>query len=274
MNPKLHFFESEPTIIDENQSFSGSFGAETQFVGSNESTLAKIKYHLKKRHTFGKMNMVIMNTKGDTVSELTPGKSKGINIVKWNYSMKQPKVAKGKTFSFGGFTAPTLPAGSYTAIITKGKDSFEHSFDLIYDPKSTIAMSDRKLKQEKVMELYNMIEALAYDVYCVDEYLAYAQREKNSKLSGKLNALKETMVITTGDNYVGAAEPQLRENMTSLFQRIENNYGAPTPNEIDNLQKIGERNIRVQEELNNLKKKYKLVKRVEMKTVEQFLKSN
>lgn len=274
LQEKLHFFESEPTIIDESQSFSGSFGAETQFVGSNESTLAKIKYHLKKRHTFGKMNMVIMNTKGDTVSELTPGKSKGINIVKWNYSMKQPKVAKGKTFSFGGFTAPMLPAGSYTAIITKGKDSFEHSFDLIYDPKSTIAMSDRKLKQETVMELYNMIEALAYDVYCVDEYLAYAQREKNSKLSGKLNALKETMVITTGDNYVGAAEPQLRENMTRLFQRIENNYGAPTQNEMDNLQKIEERNIRVQGDLNNLKKKYKLVKRVEVKTVEQFLKSN
>ena len=100
MQKRLHFFNVKPTIIDEEASFSGSFGAETQFVGYNETTAAQIKYHLKKRHTFGKMSMLILNAKGDTISELGPGKSKGINIVNWNYSMKQPKVAKGKTFSF------------------------------------------------------------------------------------------------------------------------------------------------------------------------------
>ena len=74
----LHFFESKPTVIKETQNFSGNFGNETQFVGGNKSSQAQIKYHLKKRHTFGKMTMAIVNSEGDTLSELTPGKSKGI----------------------------------------------------------------------------------------------------------------------------------------------------------------------------------------------------
>ena len=272
MQKKLHFFNIKPTVIDEEASFSGSFGAETQFVGYNETTAAQIKYHLKKRHTFGKMSMLILDAKGDTISELGPGKSKGINIVNWNYSMKQPKVAKGKTFSFGGFTTPTLPAGEYTVRITKGKDVFEHPLVLVYDPKSIISSSDRKSKKEAVMSMYNMIESLAYDVYCVDAYLTYANENKSKKLISKLNALKGTMVITSGDNYVGASEPQLREKMTNLFQRVENNPGAPTPNELENLSQIQARYSATKASLSSLEKKYKLGKKTVVKSKDQYLK--
>ena len=272
LQKKLHFFNVKPTVIDEESSFSGSFGAETQFVGYNETTAAQIKYHLKKRHTFGKMSMVILNAKGDTISELGPGKTKGINIVNWNYTMKQPKVAKGKTFSFGGFTTPTLPAGEYTIRITKGKDVFEHPLVLVYDPKSIISSSDRKSKQEAVMGMYNMIESLAYDVYCVDAYLQFAIDNKSKKLISKLDALKETMVITSGDNYVGASEPQLREKMTNLFQRVESNPGAPTTNELESWLQIKKRYNTTREALSKIEKKYKLGKRLSLKTKEQFLK--
>ena len=272
MQKKLHFFNTKPTIIDEEASFSGSFGAETQFVGYNETTAAQIKYHLKKRHTFGKMSMLILDEKGDTISELGPGKSKGINIVNWNYNMKQPKVAKGKTFSFGGFTTPTLPAGEYTVRITKGKDVFEQPLVLAYNPKSIISTSDRKSKKEAVMSMYNMIESLAYDVYCVDAYLTYANENKSKKLISKLDALKGTMVITSGDNYVGAAEPQLREKMTNLFQRVENNPGAPTPNELENLSQIQARYSATRASLSSLEKKYKLGKKTVVKSKEQYLK--
>jgi hypothetical protein len=272
LQKKLHFFNVKPTVIDEESSFSGSFGAETQFVGYNETTAAQIKYHLKKRHTFGKMSMVILNAKGDTISELGPGKTKGINIVNWNYTMKQPKVAKGKTFSFGGFTTPTLPAGEYTIRITKGKDVFEHPLVLVYNPKSIISSSDRKSKQEAVMGMYNMIESLAYDVYCVDAYLQFAIDNKSKKLISKLDALKETMVITSGDNYVGASEPQLREKMTNLFQRVESNPGAPTTNELESWLQIKKRYNTTREALSKIEKKYKLGKRLTLKTKEQFLK--
>ena len=74
-----------------------SFGRETQFFGPNSNLNAQIKYLLPKRHTFGKMTMEIFDENGKSVINLSPGKSKGMNFVSWNYRMKQPKVAKGKT---------------------------------------------------------------------------------------------------------------------------------------------------------------------------------
>ena len=119
MSKPLYFFESSPTQIKDTDSFSGGFGNETQFVGGNSSSQVQLKYYLSKRHTFGKMIMYILDSKGDTITNLTPGKSKGINIVQWSYSRKQPKVAKGKTFSFGGFTTPKMSAGTYRALLVK-----------------------------------------------------------------------------------------------------------------------------------------------------------
>jgi photosystem II stability/assembly factor-like uncharacterized protein len=53
----VHFFSNRPFIMKEDSGFAGSFGAETQFVGANTSSAARIVYYLKKRHTFGKMSM-------------------------------------------------------------------------------------------------------------------------------------------------------------------------------------------------------------------------
>ena len=109
-------------------------------------------------------------------------------------------------------------------------------------------------------------------MYCLDAYLSYANDNKSKKLTSKLDALKQTMVITSGDNYVGSSEPQLREKMTNLFQRIENNPGAPTPNELENLSQIKKRYTETKTILSSLEKKYKLGKRVVVKSKEQYLK--
>ena len=102
---KLYFFEPKGLVMrDKSSGFPESFGTETQFVGENPTRIAQFKYLLPKRHTFGKMTMEIQDLKGNKVATLNPKKSKGINIVSWNYTMRQPKVAKGKTLAFGGFT--------------------------------------------------------------------------------------------------------------------------------------------------------------------------
>ncbi len=271
MAKKLHFFDSKPTVINEKSSFSGSFGNETQFVGRNETTNAQIKYYLSKRHTFGKMTMEIQDMEGNTIVELGPGKSKGINIVNWSYTRKQPKVAKGKTFSFGGFTSPKVPAGTYKAVIKKGKDTFEDTFDLVYDDSSSLTETDRTLKNETVMKLYDMTQELAYIVYELDEMIVKAEAAKDIKTVKKLNDLKETLVITTGDNYVGSAEPQLREKMTDLFSKLANSYDKPTKAELENLTVINNRFNTAKTDFEKLKKKYKHTEAMTIKTYDAFL---
>ncbi len=269
----VHFFDTPNTIISETGGFSGNFGGETQFVGPNKSKDVQIKYYLKKRHTFGKMKMEIQDMDGNLIAELGPGKSKGINIVDWNYTRKQPKVAKGKTFSFGGFTSPQVPAGTYKAVMTKGKETFEHTFDVVYDPKSPLSATDRELKNSTTMQLYDMTQELAYLVYEVDEILTHAEAKGDSKTVSKLNSLKETLVITTGDNYVGSAEPQLREKMADLYSKLASSYDKPSSSELENLKVISTRFVDAKESFAKLKSKYLKKQPLEMKSFEVFLES-
>lgn len=274
MDKTLHFFKSKPTVINEETSFSGNFGTETQFVGQNATKNAQIKYYLKKRHTFGKMTLEIQDMEGNKIIEIGPGKSKGINIVNWGGMLKQPKIAKGKTFSFGGFTSPKVPAGTYKAVLTKGKETYEHSFDLVYDQRSPLAPDERIFKNETTMKMYNMTQELAYVVYELDEMIAKATVDKNSKMVAKLNTLKETLVVTTGDNYVGAAEPQLREKMADLYSKLADNYDKPSSAEMENLMVISERFETAKADFAKLKKKFKTKERMVLMTFDEFLESN
>ena len=268
----VHFFESKPTIIFEEGSFAGSFGTETQFRGPNPSRAAQIKYYLKKRHTFGKMTMEVQDMNGKTISELGPGKSKGINIVDWNYNIKQPKVAKGKTFSFGGFTAPKVEAGTYKVVMTKGKDTYEHNIEVIYDPKSPLTKEERAFKHQITMKMYDMTQDLAYMVYELDAILEKAEELKNKKLISNLNGLKETLVITTGDNYVGAAEPQLREKMADLYSKIASSYDKPSNAELESLSLIEERFEKAKKDYDKIKKKAKFFGDLKLETFDEFIK--
>mgnify|MGYP003646261477 CR=1 FL=1 len=268
LTEKLHFFKSKPTVMVDQSGFAGSFGSETEFVGANPSKAVQIKYLLPKRHTFGKMALEIQDMDGKKIATIGPGKSKGINIVKWNYSIKQPKVAKGKTFSFGGFTSPRVKAGNYKAVITKGKESFEHVFEVVYDEHSELSDQERELKYNTTMKMYDMSQDLAYMVYELDAILENSK--DNKKLSAALNNLKETLVITTGDNYVSSAEPQLREKMTNLYSKISSSYDKPTSTELDNLDLIEARFTKAKGDFEKLKKKIKLDD-LNLKSFEDFV---
>jgi len=270
LKSKLHFFSSKPMKLSDESGFAGSFGAETQFVGENANRSPQIKYLLPKRHTFGKMSMEIKNSKGEVVSKLSPGKSKGINIVNWSGNIKQPKVAKGKTLAFGGFATPRVEAGSYTAVITKGRDVYEHTFEIVYDERSGLTSADRKMKHDIMSKMYKMTEELAYMVYQIDAFIEAP--ETKSKLKSKLNELKKTLVITTGDNYVGSAEPELREKLADLFSKIVRSYDKPSNSELEFLSIVENRYSKAKEDFNKISKKIKSKEEIKLKTFEEFTK--
>jgi hypothetical protein len=269
MDKTLHFFESRPTVMNDKGNFGGST-VSPEFVGSNRSTEAQIKYFLKNRHTFGKMSMEIQDMEGNKIVDIEPGKAKGINVVGWRYTRKMPKVAKGKTFSFGGFTAPRVPAGTYKAVITKGKDTFEHTFELVYEDNG-IPVEAREANTRTTMELYDMTQQLAYLVYQVDAYLEQAEKAGDTRELKKLSALKETLVVTTGDNYVGLAEPQLREKMADLYSKVAGSYDAPSAADMDNLMLIRDRFARARADFEVLKPKVKGGDTLTLASFEEFL---
>lgn len=244
LNEDLVFFETGPTVLWEESSFGGTAN-ETEFVGANPSRDVQIVYYLSKRHTFGKMTMEILDASGNVVADLAPGKQKGINIVKWSGNMKAPKTATGKTFTFGGMTSPRVEAGSYMVRITKGSQVYESMITLEYDPNSSYSLADRDQQVVTTMELYNMTEDLAYMVHQLDELTAFIAKDGlDDKKSGKIkdkaldaiSDLKGDLVITTGDNYVGQAENELREDIADLYSTVASYYGRPSAAQLSALE--------------------------------------
>jgi photosystem II stability/assembly factor-like uncharacterized protein len=242
---KLFFLPTKTFYMSDESSF-GNTSTETQFVGANPSENAKIIYFLKKRHTFGKMTLEIQDMNGKKVTTIGAGKKKGLNIVEWNFSMIAPKIAKGKTFDFGGFVSPRVPAGTYKAIVKKGKEKFETTIDVQYPKNSVYTLEERKIQQQTTAQLYQLTEDLAYFVYQIDAILENIESNYEDKtiyksalkLKDALNSLKKSLVITTGDNYVGSADPQLREKISDLFGTVAGYFGKPGQNHFDNLNSL------------------------------------
>ncbi len=240
----VHFFDTSPFIMHEKSAFYTGGNDRTSFVGSNPRHDAKIAYYLKKRHLFGKMNLTVFDMNDKEIVKLTPLKSKGLNIVYWNYRMKAPKVAKGKTFVFNSLTAPRVKAGRYKLVLTKGKKRYEKEIEVKYDPRSNYSKEDRSIQYEKTMKLYDMQQELAFLVYEIDayrDYYAALPQEKKAPLQvleQKMKELHDRLVVTKGDNYVGQAEPQLREKLSKLYGDIANYFGRPTGEQLNNLNKL------------------------------------
>ncbi|PIQ17777.1 MAG: hypothetical protein COW66_10100 [Flavobacteriaceae bacterium CG18_big_fil_WC_8_21_14_2_50_34_36] len=274
MNKEVHFFSSKPMVMPEEGGFSEYFGTETQFVGQNPSTNARIVYYLNKRHTFGKMEMEVQDLQGNTIAKLNPGKSKGLNIVDWTFTSRGPKIAEAKTISFGGFAAPRVPAGKYNVVMTKGKDTFIQPIELIYDPNSLVTDEGRKERNNMVKILFDMNENLAYTVYKMNISIKRAEdlllEDANAKkvaqpVINDLNTLLKTMVVTTGDNYVASAEPELREKLADLYSSVTNNYDRPTGAQMANYEAI-------KEKYDSALTSYKAIHKKQVSKLEDYLK--
>ncbi|TDE30578.1 hypothetical protein E0I61_06195 [Flavobacterium ranwuense] len=264
LNKDLHFFDLKPAVIEEQSSF-GTTATELEFVGNNPSSSAQIIYYLKKRHTLGKMDLEIQDENGNKITTLTPGKQKGINVVNWNYNMKNPKIAAGKTLSYYGFTAPRVAEGNYKAVLTKGKETYAYMLKVVNDPKSSISATDRQKERKITRVLFNMNEELAYTVYEIDqtnslltELMAKdkAYTKEATKIKTAFDNLKAKLVVTTGDNYVGAAEPQLREKLGELYSNIASSFTAPSPSQLENMEAIKQRFDNSINEFKTLKSKH------------------
>lgn len=273
LSEDVYFFKNQPFVMVEDSGFSGSFGAETQFVGQNKSNAARIVYYLKKRHTFGKMSMVVQDMNGNKITSLTPQKSKGINVISWSFNKNIPKMAQGKTMSYGGFTSPRVSAGQYKIVLTQGKKTYEHIIDVEYDKNSITTLEERKEQEALTETLFNMVEDLAYMVYEINGTMDKAQEviendpkgmKKAQQTYDALNALLKELVVTTGDNYVASAEPELREKMGDLYSNIATTYDKVSGSNKDSFELISE-------EFETAKSKYQTIQDKEVKKFYSYL---
>jgi Skp family chaperone for outer membrane proteins len=168
---------------------------------------------------------------------------------------------------------PYVKAGNYLVKITKGNETFEKQIEVIYDSTSSITSSERAQQQQTTREIFDMIQDLAYLVYQIDQWDAIATeyKTKHTKADKNLDALRmdltamrNTLVVTTGDNYVGAAEDELREKLNEIFANVSSYFGAPSTSELANIKALSN-------ELNNAKKQFGVIQEKRIKALKSLL---
>jgi hypothetical protein len=130
---------------------------------------------------------------------------------------------------------------------------------------------------------------LAYMVYQTDEMIKVAEelsskvpssKKSNVKIISELNTLKNSMVVTTGDNYVGTVEKQLREKLGAIYSSVAGQYDAPSPSQKANIENVMDLFTTSKTKFESLKSSY-LTKLIEtaskngvifkLKTMDEFL---
>jgi Skp family chaperone for outer membrane proteins len=110
-------------------------------------------------------------------------------------------------------------------------------------------------------------------VYQIDQWDAIATeyKTKHTKADKNLDALRmdltamrNTLVVTTGDNYVGAAEDELREKLNEIFANVSSYFGAPSTSELANIKALSN-------ELNNAKKQFGVIQEKRIKALKSLL---
>src|SRR5690606_23001357 len=194
----------------------------------------------------------------------------------WNFMTAAPKIAQAKTLAFSGFTAPRISAGKYKVVLTKGKETFSHDIEIKYDEKSLTTLEQRKEQEALNQKLYNMVEDLAYMVYEINKAQIQATevienhpkgKKDAEKLLDALEGLRKDLVITTGDNYVASAEPELREKMADLYSNVATNFNKVSGASQANFELIAE-------DFSKEKKRYDEIMAKEGKKFNSFLEKN
>jgi hypothetical protein len=161
-------------------------------------------------------------------------------------------------------------------VLTKGKDTYEHTIELNYDDTALTTMAERKEQEQLTRTLFDMVEELAYMVYTIGETQEKAKevmenhpkgQKTAEKLYNALEALRADLVVTTGDNYVASAEPELRERMGELYSNVAGSYDQVSGSQKQNFELISE-------EFKEAKARYAKIMDKEGKKFMEFLEKN
>jgi len=290
LTQKLDFFPSKPATV-KLQAMSVPFGGAGEFAGENPSNVASISYYMKKRHTFGKMTMKVYDDEGKFLTELPPGKSKGINVVALPLRLPMPKAAptNNRMALFGSAMPPSLTAGTYTVKISKGKEEYETKVELKDDPTGGYSNEERELQMKTLMNLYDMTNELGHIYYTLENLHEQADGLSNQakndlkkdlkKFATDTKSFKDGLVSLEGDFYVDEGS-NIREEISTLYLNISFYPGKPSQAQIDktntlreDMDKISEEFEAYQEQVLQLNKKLAEagIESIRIKSFEEYL---
>ena len=219
------------------------FNGDDEFVGRNPPAAASIVYHQSKRHIFGDLKVRVYDAEGELITTLTGGKRKGMNRVDWPMRLRPPQLPAAIALA-PAFVGPRVPEGTYTFEVKKGREVFAGTVSLVKDPRSQHSDEDRALQQTLALDLYALLERLAYTVESATDLRDQARAraagmdERNriarrlEEFADGLEEFRSSLVSTSKAGPISGDE-KLREKLADVYGAVTGYDGRPTRSQID-----------------------------------------
>ncbi len=235
----VHVFDMKPVTLSTGKFGGGGFPDNGGWVVGNPENIPPIQYYLKERVSSGDVSIEIFDAAGKLVQKVPGTKRKGLNKVYWNLRMSPPKVASGGAkLDFGGFTAPMVLPGNYTAKIKVGDKEYTQTIVTQHEDNNGFTLEDRKAQFNAAMQAYALHEQLAGVVNQIDEREKLINENKDKVKSAnvkkvledytkKLASFKGTLLPMKKQSMF-ADEKRLREDITEVFSQLTGDEAKPS----------------------------------------------
>ena len=235
------FLPTRPYVSLEQRS-DGWMSGDTDYAGEDAPHGPVIAYWMKKRHMIGEMKIEILDDKGQVLQNIGASKARGFNRLTWNRLLRAPRAALGANPEGMVGSGPEALAGTYTVRLTKNKDVITEPLVIRDDPQSATTPKEREAIFQARMEMFHMIEDLAFHVEQVTDLQAQLRTRAASAdpaLKASLTALatdletqRGRMVSTREANGAITGEERLREHLHQLYNFTGFQSGPPSPNQL------------------------------------------
>jgi len=240
---EAEFVQSRP-VVQSIPASGGWYTGDAAFVGSNPPDQAVIIFYQKKRHIFGDMKIEVFDPEGKLVSTIPSSKRRGLNRVVWSMRSKAPKVPPAASAAFSAAVGPRVLPGTYTVKLTKDKNVYTKSLQIVSDPRSTHTAKDRKAQFDLAMKLYNLLGDMSFATERINGVrLALdaraAKLPANDPLAARLRAASAQVdelrrkIVATKEGGAITGEERLRENLADLYGNVNGYEGRPAQTQVD-----------------------------------------
>ena len=240
---EAEFVQGRPVV----QRIPGSGGwvsGDATFEGANPPDQAVILFYQKKRHIFGDMKIEVFDAENKLVSTIPSSKRRGLNRVVWSMRLKGPRVPPAATAAFNAAVGPRVLPGTYTVKLTKDKNVYTKSLQIVSDPRSTHTAKDRKAQFDLAMKLYDLLGDMTFATERINGVrLALdaraAKLPANDPLAERLRAASAQVdelrrkIVATKEGGAITGEERLRENLAELYGNVNGYEGRPAQTQVD-----------------------------------------
>lgn len=246
LNQDIAILPSRPSVLAlpaEEQRAEG----DADYRGAPVSEGVTVTYYQKKRHIFGELKVELFDSTGKLVGSTAGDKRRGLVRVELPLREPPPKVPPAASlveqpFAFFG---PTLPEGTYTVKLTKGKETLTSTVKVVTDARAKSTPQERALQRQTAMKLYRMREQLAYLVAAItsvrDQAKDRTAKVSDAALQQQLANLQQKMetfrasLLAVKEGGAITGERKLNEYIGELYGGVNGYEGKPTQQQIDRM---------------------------------------